>query len=121
MPNSPPCTKARVSDEVSSWSVYILRCADGSLYTGITTDVTRRVEQHSRGTRGAKYLRGRGPLRLVYERIVGDRGTASRVEYRIKALSRKEKEDFIRTPEKFETLFGQAASPCLAARRRGSA
>lgn len=90
---------------MNGWSVYVLRCADGSLYTGIATDVARRVEQHSNGTRGAKYLRGRGPLQLVFERSVGDRGMASRVEYRIKSLSKTEKEAFVSTPQRFEALF----------------
>lgn len=105
MPSSPPCEKVRAANDVSRWSVYILRCADGSLYTGIATDVSRRLEQHTRGMRGAKYLRGRGPLRLVFERAVGDRGMASRVEYRIKALSKTDKEAFVRTPESFDALF----------------
>jgi putative endonuclease len=77
------------------WSVYLLRCGDGSFYTGIATDVTRRIGEHERGKRGAKYLRGRGPFELVYARPVGDRSTASRIEYRIKRLSREQKTDLV--------------------------
>ena len=79
----------------SDYSVYILRCADGSLYTGISTDVARRMREHQDGVRGAKSLRGRGPLRLEFKQLVGDRGSASRIEYRIKQLDRPRKEQII--------------------------
>jgi len=72
------------------WHLYLVRCADGSLYTGITTDVERRFEQHELG-QGAKFLRGRGPLELVYQTLVGARGAALRAEHRVKALSKKSK------------------------------
>jgi len=74
------------------YSVYIVRCADGSYYTGIAADVTRRIAEHEESPRGAKYLKGRGPLTLEYSELVGDRSTASRLEYRIKQLSRKDKQ-----------------------------
>lgn len=77
-----------------TWHIYLVRCADGSLYTGISTDVSRRLEQH-RNNRGAKRLRGQHPLELVYSCEVGDRGTAQRVEYRVKRLRRSQKEDLI--------------------------
>jgi putative endonuclease len=78
---------------MSAWSVYLVRCSDGSLYTGVATDVERRLEEHERGEgRGAKYLRGRGPLELVLEHEVGERGDALRLEARIKKLSRARKE-----------------------------
>jgi putative endonuclease len=76
------------------WHVYIIRCRDGSLYTGIATDVARRLEEH-KDNRGAKYLRGRGPLSLVFEHRVGTRGQALKVERHIKGLSRREKEKLI--------------------------
>lgn len=79
----------------SSYSVYMLRCADGSLYTGIATDVSRRLLEHESHSRGAKYLRGRGPFELVLEHEVGDRSVASKVEYQLKALLRSEKECLI--------------------------
>lgn len=75
-----------------SYSVYILRCADGSLYTGIALDVRRRLEEHRSGARGAKYLRGRLPVELVFERAAGERGDALRLEHRVKQMSKSEKE-----------------------------
>ena len=78
-----------------SYRLYILRCVDGSLYTGITTDVARRVEEHNSGVRGAKYLRGRTPAELVFETDAGDRADALRLEYRVKQLSRKSKEALV--------------------------
>ena len=73
-----------------SWYLYILRCRDGSLYTGITTDVQTRLEAHRAG-KGAKYTRGRGPLELVYSENCGDHSTALKREFQVKALSRAEK------------------------------
>lgn len=77
-----------------NWYLYILRCGDGSLYTGITTDVSRRLAAHRRG-KGAKYTRGRGPLELVYRQVCGTHSDALRRELEIKALSRGEKEQLI--------------------------
>lgn len=78
-----------------NYSLYIVRCADGSLYTGIATDVGRRIREHEDGSRGAKYLRGKGPLRLEFEQRLGDRSVASRVEFGIKRLDRARKEELI--------------------------
>lgn len=72
------------------WIVYILHCADGTLYTGITNDLERRLAAHEAGA-GARYTRGRGPFRLVYRENWPDRGAASRREHRIKAMSRARK------------------------------
>ena len=77
------------------WVVYMLRCADGSLYTGITTDVSRRCDQHNAGT-ASRYTRGRLPIRLVYEEDVTSRSLALKREAVMKALSRMEKESLIR-------------------------
>ena len=77
-----------------NWYLYILRCGDGSLYTGITTDVSRRLAAYRRG-KGAKYTRGRGPLELVYRQVCGTHSDALRRELEIKALSRGEKEQLI--------------------------
>ncbi|MCA9753567.1 MAG: GIY-YIG nuclease family protein [Gemmatimonadetes bacterium] len=74
-----------------AWSVYVLRTAAGALYAGIATDVTRRLAEHAAG-RGARSLRGRGPLTLVWSRAVPDRSTALRVEARLKRLGKDEKE-----------------------------
>jgi putative endonuclease len=74
------------------WSIYVVRCRDGSLYTGIALDVAARLAQHAgSGGRGAKYLRGRGPLRLELFRAVGSRSLAQSIERRIKSLSREQK------------------------------
>lgn len=77
------------------YSVYMLRCADGSLYTGIATDVARRLKEHQSTARGAKYLRGRGPLTLAYEQEIGDRSSASRVEHLLKSLPKADKETLV--------------------------
>lgn len=79
----------------ADFCVYILRCADDTYYTGIASDVARRLTEHEGSPRGAKYLKGRGPLTLVYSECVGDRSTAARIEYRIKKLNRTEKEALI--------------------------
>ena len=77
------------------WKVYILRCGDGTLYTGIATDVDKRFRAHCAG-KGAKYTRGRGPLSIVYREECGTRSQASKREYEIKALTREEKEQLIK-------------------------
>ena len=79
----------------TDYSLYILRCADGSLYTGIAIDVDKRLQQHSSGVRGAKYLRGRVPFELVFQQVAGDRSIASRIEHRVKKLDRNRKEALI--------------------------
>jgi len=76
------------------WHLYLLRTAAGLLYTGITTDVPRRLTQHQCG-KGAKALRGKGPLTLVFHCAIGDRSAALKAEYRIKQLSRSQKERLV--------------------------
>lgn len=73
-----------------SWKVYMLRCGDGSLYTGIAVDVEHRLEVHRSG-KGAKYTRGRGPLELVYTEECASKSEALKRELAIKALPREEK------------------------------
>ena len=73
-----------------NWYLYILCCGDGTLYTGITNDVEKRLEAHRAG-KGAKYTRGRGPLELVYQEEVEDKPAALRREHAIKGLKRGEK------------------------------
>ena len=73
-----------------TWKLYILRCSDGSLYTGITVDVEARFAQHSSGT-GAKYTRGRGPLELVYVEQCRDHSHALKREYQVKSLRKNDK------------------------------
>lgn len=77
-----------------NWFLYILRCRDGSLYTGITTDVHARLEAHRAG-KGAKYTRGRAPLELVYSENCGDHSAALKRELAVKSLSRTEKMELI--------------------------
>ena len=76
------------------WYLYILRCGDGSLYTGITTDVDARLEAHRSG-KGAKYTRGRSPLELVYREECGSHSDALKRELSMKALPREEKQKLI--------------------------
>lgn len=73
------------------YHLYILRCANGTLYTGITIDVRRRVAEHNTTKRGAKYTRSRRPVVLVYTKKFRTRSIASKAEARLKKLSRKEK------------------------------
>jgi putative endonuclease len=80
---------------VGSWVVYLLRCADGSLYTGVTTDVRRRCRQHNAGT-ASRYTRARRPVRLVYQEAHPHRGSALRREAAIKRLSRRQKLQLLR-------------------------
>ena len=77
------------------FSLYIVRCADDTLYTGIAADVSRRLSEHESSARGAKYLRGKGPLRLEFSEVVGDRARASALEHRVKRLSRADKQAII--------------------------
>jgi putative endonuclease len=76
---------------LSGWHVYMIRTAQGHLYTGISTDVDRRLAEHESGRAGARSLRGKGPLALVWQCPASDRSEASRLEYRIKQLSRRDK------------------------------
>ena len=83
-----------------NWYLYILRCGDGTLYTGITTDVEKRLEQHRTG-KGAKYTRGRQPLELMYQETCEDHSTALKREYEIKKMPRDAKMRLItKTDEK---------------------
>lgn len=76
------------------WYLYILRCRDGTLYTGITTDVDKRFAAHNAG-KGAKYTRGRGPLQLLYREQCADHSAALKRELEMKKLTRQEKELFL--------------------------
>jgi putative endonuclease len=82
---------------MKKWYVYIVECVDGSLYTGISTDVQRRLLEHNYGSKSAKYTRSRRPVRLVWSIEVTDRSVASKEEYRIKKLSRKKKLELIKS------------------------
>lgn len=78
----------------NTWKLYMLRCRDGSLYTGITTDVEKRLIAHNSG-KGAKYTRSRKPVELVYQEECADHSHALRRELEIKALTKEEKERLI--------------------------
>ena len=81
----------------ATWVVYILRCADNSLYTGITTDINKRLDQHNGvNEKGAKYTHGRRPVTLVYQESSNSRSTASKREYVIKSLKKPQKERLIK-------------------------
>lgn len=91
---------------MAEWLVYILRCADDSLYTGVTTNLERRVEQHNSSPRGAKYTRCRRPVFPVYAETLPDRAEAQRRERAIKKLDKATKESLVATAltEKLENL-----------------
>lgn len=95
-----------------AWFVYILQCGDGSLYTGCTDDVQRRLAAHRSG-KGAKYTRGRLPLDLAYQEEVADRSAALRREASIKKLTRQEKLSLIRRTD-------GAAGPAAEEDKKGS-
>jgi putative endonuclease len=75
---------------MSEWYVYLVECRDGTYYTGCTTDIKRRLDQHNAGM-GAKYTRGRGPVQLIAERLVPDQSTALRLEAHVKRQRKEEK------------------------------
>jgi putative endonuclease len=85
--------------------LYIVRCRDGTLYTGISTDVERRLAEHRQGgDTGSKYLKGRGPLTLLFHRRLESRSIASKVENMVKRLSKENKEKLISAPGYFEEI-----------------
>ncbi len=82
---------------MSNWYVYIVRCSDQSFYTGITNDVERRIDEHNNSDLlGARYTRTRCPVNLVYQESLDSRSEATRREYKIKGLSRTEKEALVK-------------------------
>jgi len=78
------------------WQVYILKCADGTFYTGITTNVNRLFKEHNSSVLGAKYTRGRRPVKLVYSRKLKNKTAAAKEECRIKRMTKQEKRKLIR-------------------------
>ena len=93
------------------WYLCLVRCHDGSLYTGITTDVARRFAEHreNKGA-GAKYLRGRGPLILVFQKKLGSRSLVLAMESKVKKLSKVRKEELVRTGKDIELIIKQVGS-----------
>ena len=103
----PPFPTKREMNMESIWYLYILRCKDGTFYTGITTDVEKRLEAHRTG-RGAKYTRGRAPLELVYRETCGSHSDALKREWQIKGLSREDKQKLIENPEETDNCVGNS-------------
>jgi putative endonuclease len=100
-----------------AWFLYVVRCGDGSLYTGIATDVSRRFREHrSDDVRSAKYLRGRGPLKLLVRKKVGDKGMALRLEHRVKKLSKAQKETLLAHRSAFDAFIRHNISACRTVR-----
>ena len=96
------------NEEAAQWSLYLIRTAQASLYTGVTTDVQRRFAEHEnrdKKNKGAKALRGKGPLKLVFKIVVGNRSDALKLEYKVKKLSRTEKQRLISRTFKLEELI----------------
>lgn len=88
------------------WFLYLIRTRSGMLYTGITTDVERRFLEHQTGgNKGARFLKGKGPLALEFSIEVGDHSTALKSEYKMKKLSKLKKEQIIITPQLFSTYL----------------
>jgi putative endonuclease len=90
------------------WFLYIVRCRHGTLYTGISTDVQRRFAEHQQGgVKGARYLRGKGPLALVYQVHVNGRAEATRLELWLKKQPREMKESLILNQTNIYSLFAK--------------
>jgi len=84
------------SEKQDEWFLYIIECKDGTFYTGITLDVQRRFEEHStEGPKSAKYVKGKGPLTLIFSAPVGQKGKAYQIEKKVKRLSKKRKIDLV--------------------------
>jgi putative endonuclease len=101
--------KRDVIPQVKSWHLYVIRTADDTLYTGITTDVDRRFEEHrSRGCRSAKYFLAHPPQTIVLAARIGERSLALKVEYRFKRLPCARKEKIVKTGKlKFDENSGR--------------
>ena len=81
------------NNKMNNWFLYLIRCKHGQLYTGITTDVERRFEEHkSHDKKGSKYLRGKSPLKLVMKKRIGNKSLAMKIEAEVKKLSKAKKE-----------------------------
>ena len=85
---------------MKDWFVYVIRCSDDSLYTGVTTDIVRRFSEHAGESKGAKFFNGRRPLEVVYSETGHDRSSACQREAEIKKLSRAEKLALVRKQAK---------------------
>jgi putative endonuclease len=96
---------------MSDWYLYLVRCHDGSLYTGISTDVAHRFAQHrGEGGAGSKYLKGRAPLTLVFQKNLGSKSLALKVERKVKKLSKARKEELIGAEKHIEAIIKQVGA-----------
>ena len=77
------------------WHIYMVRCSDGTLYTGITNDLKKRIEAHNSGKEGARYTRSRRPVKLVYSEQVESKSAAAKLEYQLKKLPRLKKKELV--------------------------
>jgi putative endonuclease len=92
------------------WHLYVVRCSDGSLYTGISTDVARRLREHrGNGTRRASYMRSRTALDVVFAKQLPDRAAASRAEYAVKQLQKAQKELLVAGLLSLDDVLGKHA------------
>ena len=82
--------KVIISAMIDSWQVYIVECSDGTLYTGISNNIDKRIREHNLGI-GAKYTKGRRPVKLLARWDCADKSHASKIEYKIKGLTRENK------------------------------
>ena len=99
---------------MSNWYLYLIRCRDGSFYTGISTDVARRFAQHQeKGGAGSKYLKSRGPLTLVFKKKLGSNSLALKVERKVKKLSKARKEELIRDKTRIDKIIKQISSQLI--------
>ncbi len=97
---------------MNNWFLYLIRCRNGRLYTGITTDVKRRFEEHESGDKkGAKYLRGKVPLKLVMKKLVGDKSMALKIEAKVKKLPKTKKELLVSGKIKIRDISRDINSP----------
>ena len=88
--------KAALTKPEAIWWVYMIRTRENSIYTGISTNVKRRFEEHASGNpKGARYLKGKGPLQLLLKKKIGDKSSASKVEWQIKQLPKDKKENIV--------------------------
>jgi putative endonuclease len=101
--------------QTSPWHVYILRCADGSLYTGVATDLCRRLHEHNHTAAGARYTRPRRPVSLAYFEVMGSRAEACRREYEIKQLDARQKVALILAADAQGLVQGGVEAETLAA------
>ena len=98
--------------KMENWFLYLIRCKDNSLYTGITIDVNRRFKEHqSNDRKGSKYLRGKSPLKLVLKKKIGNKSLASKVEAKVKKLPKANKELLVKGKIKIKEIISLCHPP----------